>query len=281
MVRLLRITKRYFIKLLNIRQGLSKRKIVVYYHKNYNFGDMLNEYLVAAISGREVIHYHEVFHIQNVYSVIGSILDDFWIINLVVWGSGLSSYNGKIRTIPKIVRAVRGPLTRDRLKKSGVIVPEVYGDPGLLISDFYSPILNKTYDLGVIPHFRHKESQIMLQMIKSEASINIIIIDVNRDSLSVVDLIASCKKIISSSLHGLVVADSYKIPNNWVSFEDSTIIPKFKFDDYYLGTNREIKEPIVVNSSTDIKKLFEEIQFEKYEWDSRKFMDACPFNNLD
>jgi pyruvyltransferase len=278
--RLFRIIRRYSIKLLNICQGFSKRKIVLYYHKNYNFGDMLNEYLVAAISGREVIHYHEVFHFKKIYSAIGSILDEFWIINLVVWGSGLSSYDGEIRTLPREVKAVRGPLTRERLKNCGISVPEIYGDPGLLISYFYKPILSKTYDLGVIPHFKHKESDNMLSIIASNSIVNVVLIDVNLEPLSVVDLILSCKKIISSSLHGLIIADSYKIPNSWVTFEDSVVIPNFKFDDYYLGTNRKIKTPIIINSLTEVKNLYVNIQYDIFEWDSDKFIKACPFIKL-
>src|SRR5690606_38430075 len=52
-----------------------------------------------------------------------------------VWGSG---WNGKIPekefTAKDLkVHAVRGPLTAEFLRKRGIVVPDVYGDPALLL----------------------------------------------------------------------------------------------------------------------------------------------------
>ena len=45
--------------------------------------------------------------------------------------------------------------------------------------------------------------------------------------------IAECRFILSSSLHGLIIADSMGIPNLHVEFGDRLLGDGYKFDDYY------------------------------------------------
>jgi hypothetical protein len=49
---------------------------------------------------------------------------------------------------------------------------------------------------------------------------------------------------LSSSLHGLIVAETYGIPALWITVTDKVIGGRFKFHDYYLGTGREPPDPI-------------------------------------
>ena len=46
-------------------------------------------------------------------------------------------------------------------------------------------------------------------------------------------LLASCECIISSSLHGLIIADSYCVPNKRVILTNRVSGDGFKFHDYY------------------------------------------------
>ena len=47
-----------------------------------------------------------------------------------------------------------------------------------------------------------------------------------------VDELVSCEMIFSSSLHGLIIADAYNIPNRRVIFGNKLIGGDFKFNDY-------------------------------------------------
>lgn len=59
------------------------------------------------------------------------------------------------------------------------------------------------------------------------------ILDVKCTPKTMANSIAECETVLSSSLHGLIFADSLGIPNKWITFEKNLIGGCFKFDDYY------------------------------------------------
>ena len=127
-----------------------------------------------------------------------------------------------------IWKSVRGPLTRNAVLYNGGQCPDIYGDPALLL-----PLIcdesNKEYDVGLIPHYTHYNA---LRVINKAKKHNYHIIDVrNSDPLEVVKEITKCRKIVSSSLHGIICAHAYGIPAAWIN------IPlhgdQSKFHDHY------------------------------------------------
>lgn len=98
--------------------------------------------------------------------------------------------------------AVRGPLTAKGLKKSLVLA-----DPGLLADELVG-YRDKEYDLGIVPHW----TDTTLAKDPRFTKFNPRIIDVTQDPLEVLREISRCKKIVTSSLHGAIVADSFIIP---------------------------------------------------------------------
>lgn len=63
-----------------------------------------------------------------------------------------------------------------------------------------------------------------------------VIIDLGNKPIDVVKEIASCETILSSSLHGLIVADSFHIPNKHIllyPYGERMLGDGFKFADYY------------------------------------------------
>ena len=68
----------------------------------------------------------------------------------------------------------------------------------------------------------------------------------------VVDYIYSCDIILSSSLHGIIIADAYNIPNIWLD-EFPLNEGHFKFKDYFLSQNRKYEYIKNINDYKDIE----------------------------
>lgn len=154
---------------------------------------------------------------------IGSVLT--WAVreNDVIWGSGL--IKDVTINLPKHrVIALRGKLTAKNINSNC----SVFGDPGLLLPLLYNPQTEIKHEIGVIEHYIDKG------LYKGEG----LRINILQNWKTFVDQIKSCKRIISSSLHGIVISESYGINSEWIKLSDKVIGNGFKFHDYLSGTNR-------------------------------------------
>lgn len=162
--------------------------------------------------------------------------------NDVVWGTGMSSPDRVPVPLPSGVRfaAVRGPLTAGRLRELGADVPDIYGDPGLLAPHVFPERNAPRHALGVIPHYIDAKHINVPQGVE--------IINICAPLQEVTDAVCSCHSILSSSLHGLILADAYGRKASWLSVSGCKRITggKFKFEDYLYSTGRK---PV----STDIE----------------------------
>lgn len=205
-----------------------------------NFGDILSPIIAKHFGSKEVKRISKFRSRRHThYYMIGSILQRCNR-NTIIWGSGFISAESICKEAPKKVLAVRGPLTRDKLIKLGINCPEVYGDPALLLPEVY-PVKDRDikYKLGIIPHFRDKNNPWLKRYFSQNEEIKIIDIQ-NIDPLKVVDDMMMCEKIISSSLHGIIIADAYSIPAVWFEFSDKVEGAGFKFADYFKSVGRSI-----------------------------------------
>ena len=82
-----------------------------------------------------------------------------------------------------------------------------------------------------------------------------LIIDVQRDCRQVFKDIVKCKYILSSSLHGLVVADSFGISNRWVEITDRVYGKGFKFFDYYSAFKIPEPRPLGISGNETLEQL--------------------------
>jgi pyruvyltransferase len=215
-----------------------------------NWGDALNPLLINGLTGRRVIKSNRVVNLRRdpVYAVVGSILDNAWERHLVVWGSGFKHAGATVQREPRVVHAVRGPLTRDRLLQLGISCPRVFGDPALLYPQIYRPARQTRYALGIVPHYVDSAHPLLAPF---EESPDVLIIDVTGGVNHVVDAIHQCSVIASSSLHGIIAAEAYGIPAVWVQLSDRIAGWPFKFRDYYLSTGRTV-EPVALADSRPI-----------------------------
>ncbi|MBU2527226.1 MAG: polysaccharide pyruvyl transferase family protein [Bacteroidetes bacterium] len=240
----------------------SKKKIRLFwwnevklmYKTKENYGDLLGKYLVEKISGSEALWIHpKKWHFKDyfypIYVTAGSILAH---VNkkCIVWGSGIIQENQVVKSAKFL--AVRGPQTRRCLLKQGHQVPEIYGDPALLLPLHYRPLLLKKYKFGIIPHYN--DFKTIKPFYENEKEILLIDLMTN-DIEATTDLLLSCERIVSSSLHGLIVAHAYGIPAVWTPFSDKPFGDGIKFQDYFESVEIESYKPKIINKKLSLEMI--------------------------
>ena len=226
-----------------------------------NWGDVLSQFLLEHFSGKklnkdDVFYFDDAAHMLDKNGKIvgiGSSMkyvrkDDY------VWGTGCIDEH-HVGNKPRKVYSVRGPLTRDILLKRGWDVPEVYGDPALLFPKIYNPTIEKKYKIGLIPHCVDFHSLDGLKAINHMEDMGIKIINVTAGIYEFIDQLKECEMIISSSLHGLIAADAYGIPNHRVKISKLLLGGDFKYLDHYASVKREHYEPLELTESTTLDEV--------------------------
>ncbi|MCQ2410644.1 MAG: polysaccharide pyruvyl transferase family protein [Elusimicrobiaceae bacterium] len=218
-----------------------------------NFGDLLARYVVEKLSGKKTVKYagENIYHLCTVGSLLGR---NEMCAKAVVWGSGFLSPQKQLykimltkfkqwlrgKTGKPIYLAVRGAKTREIVLRAGYTCPAVYADPALILPCLYSPTVNKKFKLGIVLHwkqekfaslFSHLEGVKLIPIYRKYEEIHRFIEEENE-----------CEYILSSSLHGLIIADAYKIPCVRLKIAEHPIATSekkddFKFEDYLSGLN--------------------------------------------
>lgn len=277
-------------KLVNLTREIFTPSVIVngYIYQHYgqvlhrNWGDDLNYYLIREMTGRHVVVYdysslaHRL-HKTN-YMAVGSSLTLLCNDRTVVWGAGVIDPAQELPTRPMKVLAVRGPLTREYLLSRNIVCPEVYGDPALLLPRYYRPQVTKKYRLGVIPHYLDYDNP-ALESIKHDPDVLIIRTEHYRHWHDLIDQICSCACIASSSLHGLIVAEAYGVPNLWIEVSDRIMGGHFKYHDFFRSIGRDREQPFVAPPQGIVR---EELISRAQDWkpgsiDLDKLLSACPF----
>ena len=196
---------------------------------------------------------------------IGSIITFYSLKNAIICGSGI--LNGKtkynIKGSTKKICIVRGPLTQKTLSEKGYDCPLVYGDPALLLPLYYKPNIIKKWKICIIPHFEDFSSPIIQEILSlNSPEIHIIRMRGYKKWTDVIDEICNCDLVFSSSLHGLIVAETYHIPNYWISLNNYVEGWNFKFKDFYFSIGKQISNPITITKLEDFFDLYQK----KNEW---------------
>jgi hypothetical protein len=66
----------------------------------------------------------------------------------------------------------------------------------------------------------------------------------DRDVKKCLHDLSACDLIVSSSLHGLIIADAYGIPNAWLNAKNVHRGNSWKFYDYFASVGRSSFEPV-------------------------------------
>lgn len=194
-----------------------------------NFGDHLSEVIVSKLLADRGHFLGEGRSDPMRLLAVGSILH-FAKDGDYVWGSGI--YGGaseqEYRFKNLHVHAVRGPMTYEFLKKKGIRAPEIFGDPALLLPRLLPGRFESSprQGLAIVPHYKD------LGLVGRAAGV----LSPFEPWNHVVAKITSAAMVVSSSLHGLIVADAYGVPARYVRLSEAENI--LKFTDYYAGTGR-------------------------------------------
>lgn len=243
-----------------------------YWYVTSNVGDNLAPYLIKKISGKPSV-YTPLHSKQLKCIVTGSIITEADE-NCIVWGAGLANATDKINPKANIM-AVRGPLTRKIAQECKIKCPEVYGDPALLLPRFYNPKIDKKYKLGIIPHF--VDQLFCFEHYKNDDEVKII--DVLLSPEDFVDEVLSCEKIISSSLHGLIISMAYGIPSLWVKFTNGVLGDGTKFNDFFDSVKIPRQNFLDLRDSASFatKEFLSKIPDININIDLDKLLNNCPF----
>lgn len=255
--------------------------------KHENWGDDINYYFLREIIKSPVVLFNRTslafrLKLRN-YLVIGSTIDMLCTQNTEVWGAGIIDGSKPLKIKPKKVYAVRGPLSRAKLLAEGVDCPEIYGDPAMLVPLYYQPSKQKLYKYGIISHVVNQtvvETLLFNGKPLSECEdVQIIYLGQYKHWHDIIDQICECGIILSSSLHGLIVAEAYHVPNVWIEFGKPLIGGHFKFHDFFLSVQRYGETPLVIAND---ELPIELINLKASNWrpatiDLYPLINACPF----
>lgn len=236
-------------------------KVGLYYARVPNMGDLLNVLICERYFGIDVKRRSPL---TCQVSGIGSGLDHFTLAQspvlravermagvlfprTYIWGTGFireREEDAPFYRKDMHFCAVRGKLTKERVERIlGKKLQIPTGDGGILASELLEAKVEKRYRVGIVPHFKEQSHPAFLLLKEHYSSVTVI--DLREDPMEVIRQIAACEHIISSSLHGLIVADSLGIPNVHIKVSDALLGDGFKFRDYYSGYGLE-HEPILM-----------------------------------
>lgn len=228
------------------------RSIKLVYWSGKNLGDYLSPFIVSKLSGlpvrykkfyflgkkgqlyllldfitkkiaRERLKETLFFFEENILGV-GSIIS-YGNKKSLIWGSGFMNNNEHIRGGK--VFAVRGRLTNEKIINDGYKGCNVFGDPALLLPLIVKPVFRKKYDVAIIPHWKEYD------YFQNKYGRQYKILDIRTtDVENFVEELTSCKYILSTSLHGIILSHAYNIPALWIK-HGNIDTDGFKFYDYF------------------------------------------------
>ncbi|PHK93778.1 hypothetical protein CR162_16810 [Pseudoroseomonas rhizosphaerae] len=227
-----------------------------------NLGDASSAVVVATMSGLQPLPAN--FNDLGVrMTAVGTIGQDLRFGTLHIWGTGFDAgrrafgrRDAAFAAAPAtnyVVHAVRGPHTRRTLLDCGILAPPIYGDAAWFLPRIFPAPALKQYELGVIAHISELSDEslgagprfpryatglgdgVRIISTRHEASL--------RGFRAKLDQILSCRRIVSLSFHGKLIADCYGIPNLYfprdtggpleLGLDDPRV--NHRFADFYAG----------------------------------------------
>lgn len=110
------------------------------------------------------------------------------------------------------------------------------------------------------------------------------IIDTEQEPEEFLKKVQECEFILTSSLHGLIIADSFGIPNIRLKITDKIIGGDYKFNDYYTAYGKKSHFSLDLRTNEPIPTLthlLEQYPLKKAEIDAKKALifHAFPYKS--
>ena len=192
-----------------------------------NLGDQLAPTLVREVLGLTPLQVP--LGLSRKILSIGSIVE-FARAGDFVWGTGSLS-DKEVSAKGTKFFAVRGPRTKRILKDAEV--PSVFGDPASLLPRFLPPPQSGLPSVCLVPHYvDQKRFEIAFGQEKNTVNVR------SGDLFHAVEKIASAEVVLSSSLHGIIIAEAYGVPAVWIEPSEEILGGRHKFLDYFEGVGR-------------------------------------------
>ena len=229
-----------------------------------NWGDDINVYFFELLSGKKVLVY-PLTRFANLiplrrFALIGTLITGIRLNNCEIcgtgaWGKDDERLRQKLR--PRVVHFVRGPLTRDVLLAKGIPCPEAYGDPALLLPLFYAPKWAKRWKIALVPHYADVDDSMVSNILRCYGDDAVLVRMRGYEKWTdVIDYICASELVISSSLHGLIVAETYGVPAVWVRFTGRDHV-SYKYQDFFRSIHKNIESPVDITSVGQIDMLYD------------------------
>lgn len=220
-----------------------------WYDREPNFGDWLTPTILSNLGFK----YSKGDKRHHDALMVGSIAR-FAQPGALVLGSGFIRHSDQV-PLGVHWEWVRGPLTRGKVRDSRQSCKAIYGDPAWLLPTIWEPPIKKR-KLLLVPHY--VDFQMARRIYKKLPCLNMLTNDVYKTAME----IASSEYVISSSLHGLIVAHAYGIPAAWVKLSDKLAGDDFKFYDHYASMGMEpicstVKNPAYQLGSVKTEPMME------------------------
>jgi hypothetical protein len=225
-----------------------------------NFGDTISPLLLERFAEIKVkwdtISHSSIASVGSILEHIPPLWDGY------ILGSGRLIEDSRLQLqqlksgVTAKILAVRGPLSARGIPGSYAL-----GDPGILADELVGP-QEKQWDLGIVPHWQDKElAGRFIPLIPKPYTVKVI--NPMGDPLGVLRQIGACRKIVTSSLHGLIAADAFGIPRR---VEMCSKLAKdggdFKFRDY----SASIRTPFVTGKVMLPERFYvEDVKFAIYD----------------
>jgi hypothetical protein len=195
----------------------------------HNFGDYLGPFIYQQVTGRD---YQFTTDLTKPHLMIAGSILQHANSKTTVLGCGFGNATQKVTGKPKL-KIIRGPLSGKMLVEQGFKPTWQLGDPGLVLPYIYNPTVEKQYKLLTVPHY------VDFPHITVDHKV-----DLTGNIKGIIRKILAAEKVITSSLHGLIVAHAYGIPALWVEFSDKVVGGGFKFRDYFASVDLKPYKPL-------------------------------------